>query len=101
MSAELPSWAGELAQTYSGGAVNTFLLHGNVNDLAPVRELNGLQFLGLKDFLVKNMFPRREMVICYDQAAGIWFPQNSMREDFAKVVKAVDTVQGTQYSDRL
>jgi SpoVK/Ycf46/Vps4 family AAA+-type ATPase len=101
MTSELPSWAQELARTYAGGAVNTFLLHGNVHDLEPVREPNGLQFLGLKDFLVKNMFPRREMVICYDQAAGIWFPQSSMREDFAKVVKAVDTVQGTTYSDRL
>jgi AAA+ superfamily predicted ATPase len=98
---ELPSWAQELARTYQGGVVNTFILHGNVHDLAPVREPNGLSFVGLKEFLTKSMFPRREMIVCYDQAAGIWFPQNAMREDFAKVVKAVDTVQGTTYSERL
>ena len=100
-SLDLPLWAQELARSYQGGVVNTFLLHGNVHDLAPVRESNGLRFTSLKDFLVQTMFPQREMVIGYDQAAGIWFPQGTMREDFAKVVKAVDTVQGTNYSDRL
>ena len=101
MSAELPDWAQELARTYQGGAVNTFLLHGNVNDLCAVREANGVRFVGLKEFMMKALFPRREMIVNYDQSAGIWFPQTSMREDFAKVVKAVDTVQGTNFSDRL
>jgi len=101
MSSELPQWAQDLARTYQGGVVNTFLLHGNVHDLCAVREANGLRYVGLKEFLIKTMFPRRESVICYDQSAGIWFPQTTMREDFAKVVKAVDTVQGTNYSDRL
>ena len=101
MDTDLPPWAQELARTYQGGAVNTFLLHGNVHDLAPLRDGNSIRFTGLKDFLIKAMFPRREMVVCYDQAAGIWFPQNSMREDFGKVIKAVDTVQGSNYSDRL
>ncbi|MFH0939952.1 MAG: AAA family ATPase [Planctomycetota bacterium] len=98
---DLPNWAQELARNYQGGVVNTFLIHGNVHDLAPVRENNNLRFVSLKDFLIQAMFPRREMVICYDQAGGIWFSQNAMREDFAKVVKAVDTVLGTNYSDRL
>ncbi len=101
MSSELPLWAQELARTYQGGAVNTFLLHGNVNDLCAVRENNGVRYVGLKEFLMKSMFPRREMIVGYDQSAGIWFPQPSMREDFAKVVKAVDTVQGTNYTDRM
>jgi SpoVK/Ycf46/Vps4 family AAA+-type ATPase len=101
MISELPAWAQELARTYQGGVVNTFLVHGNVHDLAPVRETNGVRYVGLKEFLTKTMFPRREQIICYDQSAGIWFPQNAMREDFAKVVKAVDTVQGTNFSDRL
>jgi SpoVK/Ycf46/Vps4 family AAA+-type ATPase len=98
---DLPSWAQELARTYQGGVVNTFLIHGNVHDLAPVRESNSLKFVSLKDFLIQSMFPKREIVVCYDQSAGIWFPQAGMREDFAKVVKAVDTVQGTNFSDRL
>lgn len=98
---DLPEWAQELARSYQGGVVNTFLVHGNVHDLAPVRESNSLRFVSLKEFFIQAMFPRREMIICYDQAAGIWFPQNAMREDFAKVVKAVDTVSGTNYSDRL
>ena len=41
MSTELPDWAQELARTYQGGAVNTFLLHGNVSDLCALREANG------------------------------------------------------------
>ncbi|MCY3021999.1 MAG: hypothetical protein NTW87_23555, partial [Planctomycetota bacterium] len=98
---DVPPWAQEMIRTYKGGVVNTFLLHGNVHDLAPVREPGGLNFVGLKEFLIKTMFPQREMIVCYDQAAGIWFPQSTMREDFAKVVKAVDTVQGTAYSERL
>ena len=98
---DLPVWAQELSRTYQGGAVNTFLLHGSVHDLAPVRDNNSLRFVGLKEFLIQTMFPRREIIVCYDQAAGIWFPDNAMREDFARVVKAVDTVQGTNYTDRL
>jgi len=101
MSADLPFWAQELARTYQGGAVNTFLLHGNVNDLQPVRENNSLRFVSLKEFLVTTMFPRREMIVCYDHSAGIWFPIGTMREDFNKVAKAVDTVQGTTFADRL
>ena len=98
---DLPGWAQELARTYQGGAVNTFLLNGNVNDLAAVREGNSISFTSLKSFLTKVMFPQREMIVCYDQSAGIWFPQSKMREDFAKVVKAVDTVQGTNFFDHL
>ena len=101
MIADLPPWAQDLARTYQGGVVNTFVLHGNVNDLAPVREENSVRYVSLKEFLIKAMFPRRELIVCYDQAAGIWFPTSAMREDFAKVVKAVDTVQGTNFSDRL
>lgn len=101
MSAELPDWANELARTYQGGAVNTFLLHGNVNDLCAVRDTNGVRYVGLKEFMMKSLFPRREMIVNYDQSAGIWFPQTTMREDFAKVMKAVDTVQGTNFSDKL
>jgi SpoVK/Ycf46/Vps4 family AAA+-type ATPase len=97
----LPPWAQELAQVYQGGAVNTFLLHGNVNDREALREEQALSFVSLKEFLLRAMFPRREAIICYDQAAGIWFPKNEMREDFARVVKAVDTVQGTNFTERL
>jgi len=101
MTTNLPVWAQELARTYQGGAVNTFILHGNVHDLEPVRDGTGVRFVSLKDFLTATMFPQREMVVSYDQAAGIWFPNASMREDFARVTKAVDTVQGTNFTDRL
>ena len=109
-----PAWASELARTYSGGAVNTFLLHGNLHDIAPVTEEQGLRFVSLRDFLTREMFPKRESIIYYDQSAGITFPTEgravqsgdgkilvSMREDFMRVAKAVDSVQGTGFSERL
>ncbi|HLX61197.1 MAG TPA: AAA family ATPase [Planctomycetota bacterium] len=101
LTTNLPPWANELAQIYQGGAVNTFLLHGNVNDREALREDQALSFVSLKEFLIRAMFPRREAIICYDQAAGIWFPKNEMREDFARVVKAIDTVQGTNFTEKL
>jgi SpoVK/Ycf46/Vps4 family AAA+-type ATPase len=97
----LPNWAQELARIYQGGAVNTFILHGNVHDLQSIRDKNSLRFANVKEFLTSTLFPQREMIVAYDQSAGIYFPAPAMREDFARVSKAVDTVQGTSYTDRL
>lgn len=97
----LPPWAGELAQTYKAGTVNTFILHGNTLDVAPARERNAVRFVALKEFLTKQLFSQRQIVIHYDQAAGIDFPDNAMAESFHRVVKAIDTVKGTSFHAQL
>ena len=101
MSNSIPPWAQELAQVYQAGTTNTFLLHGNVNDREVVRGPQGFVFPGLKDFLSRELFPRREMVINYDLAGGLTFASREMAESFSNVVKAVDTVRGTHYFEQL
>ncbi|MEI6235765.1 MAG: AAA family ATPase [Planctomycetota bacterium] len=101
MSDTIPSWARELKQVYQGGAANTFLLHGNVNDRESLGPVGASEFVGLKDYLVRERFCKMDCIVSYDQAAGIQFASNEMREDFAKVCKAIDTVQSSTFSDRL
>lgn len=91
----MSDWVNEFAKTYQAGAINTFILHGNVND----------EFLldgkpeGLKRY-VRGIFPKRDCVIYYDLATGIGFPtaEPQMRESFMKMLPAVDTVMGTNYA---
>ena len=94
-------WAYELKQLYQGGAANTFLLHGNVNDRETMGPAGARECVSLKEYLIRERFPKMDCVITFDQAAGIQFARNEMREDFARVAKAIDTVQGSTYSDRL
>ncbi len=101
MSDAISPWALELKQIYQGGAANTFLLHGNVNDREAMGPDDAREFVSLKQYLICERFAKMDCVISYDQAAGIQFSQNEMREDFARVAKAIDTVQSTTYADRL
>ncbi len=53
----LRGWALELARRWNAGTYSMFILHGNVFDLFPVQEGKDLNYLPLKAFLSRRLFP--------------------------------------------
>ncbi len=69
--APLPLWSQNMIALYESHAVNQFVLHGNVNDriFLPLGAQAGLG--SVRDFLLKVLFPRFEVVLSYDIGNGI------------------------------
>jgi SpoVK/Ycf46/Vps4 family AAA+-type ATPase len=102
-----PRWAEEFSEIYLSGASSLFVLHGNIHDLVPVCNAAGeaQAFLSLEDYLTRELFGRRDVVLRYDRGSGIVFsdpgnPERSkaMRQDFDRTLSAIDLIQGTDFS---
>jgi hypothetical protein len=97
-AARFPRWATQLAEQYRGGTIVEFIVHGNINDLVPA-ELGGRQaFLSLREFLARQLFPRRDHVVYFDPSHGISFRDDETFGDFHRVMQAVDAAKGTKYA---
>ena len=90
----LPPWAAKLAKEYDAHTVSQFILHGNVRDLAPLREKDAVEFLNLRTFLERSLFAGRDFVLHYDRANGLTFADNEATNDFARFMKAYQSVHG-------
>lgn len=94
-----PSWARRLAQRYYTRTVSTFLLHGAVRDLQPIRRKEGApEFVTLRDFLVKELFGRRDHVLTYDRSSGIRAPLPETQKDFSRALAGYDAMYGTEFA---
>src|ERR1035441_6105572 len=62
----LKGWALELARRWNGGTYSLFILHGNIFDLFPVQDNSHLNYVPLKTFLVRRLFPERACLLFYD-----------------------------------
>src|SRR3989338_9465716 len=86
---KLPSWFNEnIVTPFKAGISHTFLLHGEINDLIPNPESeDGSEepYISLKKLLSK-VFKNRKMVIFYNIASGLSFPQSEMKDEFKKSV---------------
>jgi len=99
--AKFPLWATKLAEMYRGGTIIEFIVHGNVNDLVPAEGKGGrATFMTLRDFLARQLFPRRDAVIYYDPSRGITFRDDETFGDFHRVVQAVDASSGTKFAQQ-
>ena len=66
-----PAWTHQLAQAHSSGVSQTFILHGNVDDLIRVENSNGtVSYSMLPEFLAGQVFGTWDAVIDYDQVHG-------------------------------
>jgi len=65
-----PEWAQHIWDAHLGGSSQTFILHGNVNDLIPIQKQNGAVYAMLPEFLSTQVFGVWEMVLYYDQVHG-------------------------------
>ncbi len=80
---------------------NTFLIHGTVADLVPVRSSSGLRFLSLESFLQQELFTGWPALITYNRAEGLGFSSPEARGHFQEKLKSYDAVHGTSYAQAL
>jgi AAA+ superfamily predicted ATPase len=99
-----PPWARRLAHGIRARLGNTFVLHGNTHDLAPVPSPpppSGPAFVPLTRFLADWIFGQREVVIEYQRANGAAFLTRDAHRLFTEAVAVVDSVHGTGFARAL
>src|SRR5262245_10713306 len=62
----LRGWALDLARRWNGGTYSLFVVHGNIFDLFPVQDGSTINYVPLKTFLVRRLFPERTCLLFYD-----------------------------------
>ncbi len=66
-----PAWTQQLAEAHSSGFSQTFIIHGNVDDLVRVEKHDGgVSYAMLPEFLASQVFGTWDAVIDYDQVHG-------------------------------
>ncbi|MEM1096857.1 MAG: AAA family ATPase [Bacteroidota bacterium] len=101
-TAHYPDWAKEFARKYFTKTLSAFVFHGNVRDLVPTEDADGnTEYLGLRDFLVNDLFAMRDVVVFYDRSSGIHFLDNASQKDFNRALSGYDTIFGTEYAKKL
>ena len=97
--ADLPGWTRKLAEHYYTKTISTFLIHGNVRDLAPVTQENGERGFGtLKTFLSDELFGARDHVLFYDRSSGIRAATPQTQADLARAMAGYDAMYGTDFA---
>ena len=93
----LRGWALELARRWNGGTYSLFVLHGNIFDVFPVQEKDGLSYVPLKRFLARRMFAEREFLLFYDIGDGLTFGSAEMQKKFFEWLEVYDQVENTNF----
>ena len=101
-----PRWARTLAHGIRARLGNTFVLHGNTHDLAPVprpaaEPHQAGDFVPLARFLGDWIFGQREVVIEFQRANGAIFHTRESHKHFTDAVAVVDAVHGTELARSL
>ena len=97
-----PVWAQALARKYFTKTINQFVLHGNVRDLVPTEDEQGVrQYVTLRRFLTDDLFAGRDVVLFYDRSDGIHFADPASKADFSRALSGYDTLFGTEYAKKL
>lgn len=93
----LRGWALELARRWNGGTYSLFVLHGNIFDVFPVQNGSKLNYVPLKAFLTRRLFPDRGFLLFYDIGDGLTFGSAEMQKQFFKWLEVFDEVEGTNF----
>lgn len=96
----LRGWALELARRWNGGTYSLFVLHGNIFDLFPVQDNAAVNYVQLKTFLVRRLFPERACLLFYDISDGLTFGNPEMRQRFFEWLEVYDNVENTNYHEQ-
>jgi SpoVK/Ycf46/Vps4 family AAA+-type ATPase len=95
---QLQPWAREFARRWNSEAYSVFLISGNIFDIYAVQGDQGLDYLPLKAFLRKRLFPDRSCLMFYDIGDGLTFATKEMQGRFAKWLEAYDSVEKTSFA---
>jgi AAA+ superfamily predicted ATPase len=93
----LRGWALELARRWNGGTYSLFVLHGNIFDLFPVQDNSTTNYVSLKTFLGRRLFPERACLLFYDISDGLTFGSADMQKRFFEWLDIYDNVEGTNF----
>ncbi len=93
----LRGWALELARRWNGGTYSLFVLHGNIFDLFPVQDNATINYVPLKTFLVRRLFPERACLLFYDISDGLTFGSSDMQKRFFEWLEVYDNVENTNF----
>ena len=93
----LRGWALELARRWNGGTYSLFVLHGNIFDLFPVQDNSTINYVPLKTFLVRRLFPERACLLFYDISDGLTFGSADMQKRFFEWLEVYDNVENTNF----
>src|SRR5436189_3262187 len=93
----LRGWALELARLWNGGTYSLFVLHGNIFDLFPVQDNSTTEYVPLKTFLVRRLFPERACLLFYDISDGLTFGSADMQKRFFEWLEVYDSVENTNF----
>src|SRR5881296_3360522 len=93
----LRGWGLELARRWNGGTYSLFVLHGNIFDLFPVQNGAGVNYVPLKTFLVRRLFPERACLLFYDISDGLTFGSADMQKRFFEWLEVYDTTENTNF----
>ena len=90
-------WALELARRWNGGTYSLFVIHGNIFDLFPVQDGNKVNYVSLKSFLCRRLFPERACLLFYDISDGLTFGSADMQKRFFEWLEVYDSVENTNF----
>src|SRR5437867_11819177 len=93
----LRGWALELARRWNSAAYTLFVLHGNIFDVFPAPEREEIEYLPLKAFLSRRLFPERDFLLFYDIGDGLTFGLADMQKRFFEWLEVFDQVENTNY----
>ena len=93
----LHDWALELARRWNGGTYSLFVIHGNIFDLFPVLDDSQVNYVPLKTFLVRRLFPERACLLFYDISGGLTFGSAEMQKRFFEWLEVYDHVENTNF----
>ena len=96
----LRGWALDLARRWNGSTYSLFVLHGNIFDLFPVQENGNVNYVPLKTFLMRRLFPDRSCLLFYDISGGLTFGSPEMQKLFFEWLEIFDSVENTNFHEQ-
>ena len=101
-TAHYPEWGKEFARKYLTKTLNQFILYGSVRDLVRTLDAEGKpEYVSLRDFLVRDLFSARDIIVFYDRSSGIHFADRESQIDFNRALSGYDTIFGTDFAKKL
>jgi AAA+ superfamily predicted ATPase len=98
-AARLPlrGWADEFRRRWNAGTYSLFVLHGNIFDVFSVQDGQVTEYLPLKTFLARRLFPDRAFLLFYDIGDGLTFGSPEMQKRFFEWLEIYDEVEHTNF----
>ncbi|MEO0468446.1 MAG: AAA family ATPase [Bacteroidota bacterium] len=86
-----PEWVYEIKRKYLSENVSQFIIHGNINDYIRIVRDGNPAYMKIRDFINKELFKGKDIVVNYDRAAGIRFKDDTRFGGESQMRKEVES----------